>query len=262
MREHEARSIVRAFLNVFPDASLWEGGGLNWILLGRKGSGTKPSAAQFSRQWEVPHIAGELSRLGFESRDQLGATFLADAPALVRFVGNALPLTDAYPHRLSTDLRDRSPDSPIYSNFVNTAETRLRFEASSFIASLFPSEIQAGTRAQFRFQRILNYALYPPYRPGHAALVLDLREVLRSTSLQTLPAWLLGGSAQEFDIARQLDAAGVSSPDIDFQLTLIATVERTYTVANKRLQDSIRSEVHRGTLPARSELLLETLSGL
>jgi predicted membrane-bound spermidine synthase len=260
MQPHEARSIIRAFLNVFPEGSLWEGGGLNWILLGPNGAGTPPSAAGFAQAWTNPDTAAELARLGVESPGQLAATFLADAAELGRFCGEAPPLTDARPHLLSTDMRDRSPGAPEFRGLADAAQARARFESSAWVAAALPAGIRAAAAPLFRPEHFLNYALHPLYRPEADAMAADTREVLRTTDLRTLPLWLVGSSPHELAIAREEAAAGRRSAEVVFHLAAGELSARNYPAAAELLRESIRLNVTGGGPPV--DVLTRTLAGL
>jgi spermidine synthase len=259
MQADEARAIVRAFLNVFPDATLWEGGGLNWTLLGRNGAGPVPSAAQFAGAWNQPEVAAEMAALGLESPGQLGATFLADARDLARFCGAVPPLSDAHPHRISTDMRDRAPNAPAYREMMDDDEARRRFSTSPWVEANLPGEIRAASTVLFRAQRFVNYALYPAYRPEPERAAGDLREVLASTRLQTLPLWLLGSSPQELAIAQTAVPSGAGGSEVEFHLAAGALAHRDSAAAAEHLRASIRQGGHGAD--ARLQLLLKALSG-
>ena len=54
----EAQSIARAFLDVFPDASLWAGSGLDWILMAAKPTVRPVTSEQFGDWWRRPVVGG------------------------------------------------------------------------------------------------------------------------------------------------------------------------------------------------------------
>jgi hypothetical protein len=259
MQPDEMRAIVRAFLDAFPEGTLWEGGALNLILLGHHGPGPVPTAEQFSRQWRDPGIAAEMASLGLETPGQLGATFVGDADFLREFAGGVRPLSDNHPHRLSTDLRDRAPESPVFRSVVEAEKVRARFASSAWTAAHLPAGIRAEVMAQFDLQRCVNYALFPPYRPATEVVVGDLRDVLRQTRLQTLPLWMLGSSPQEVAIAREAAKSGRSSAEIEFHLAAGKLAERNYAAAGEHLRESVRRG---GGAQASVDLLLKTLSGI
>ena len=66
MDEEEAKSIARAFANVYADVTLWEGGGLNWMLMGTRGCPGPGSAERFARQCSSADLATDLLDIGLE----------------------------------------------------------------------------------------------------------------------------------------------------------------------------------------------------
>jgi hypothetical protein len=200
-----------------------------------------------------------MAALGLESPGQLGATFLADARDLARFCGAVPPLSDAHPHRISTDMRDRAPNAPAYREMMDDDEARRRFSTSPWVEANLPGEIRAASTVLFRAQRFVNYALYPAYRPEPERAAGDLREVLASTRLQTLPLWLLGSSPQELAIAQTAVPSGAGGSEVEFHLAAGALAHRDSAAAAEHLRASIRQGGHGAD--ARLQLLLKALSG-
>ncbi|MGB8329615.1 MAG: fused MFS/spermidine synthase, partial [Polyangiales bacterium] len=97
----DSKSIIRAFCDVFQDCTLWGGGALDWILLGTRNATGPGSNERFVQQWADPVIGPDLRALGVEQPEQLGALFMAGPDDLEELAGDALPLTDDYPKRLS-----------------------------------------------------------------------------------------------------------------------------------------------------------------
>ena len=103
----DAKAILRAFADVFEHASLWTGDNFNWMMVGvKKPRGPKP-ATDFPRPWADPFLGPGLRDIGVEEPAQLGALFMLDGEAMAAYLGDARPLTDNYPKRLSG-----YPDSP------------------------------------------------------------------------------------------------------------------------------------------------------
>ncbi len=152
----DARTIVRAFLEAFPQASLWTGAGLDWMLVGVKGPGRPASPAAFLRPWGEAGFAGELAAIGLERPECLGATFIADGERLRAWVGGAAPLADNFPRRLSDREADLRTDLDAYRQFMNAPEAAANFAGSPLIRRLWPDDLRRDTVAWFPRQRILN----------------------------------------------------------------------------------------------------------
>ena len=152
-----ARSILKAFCNVFEDCSLWNGYGFEWMLVGVRNAKGPVSEKDFMKQWSNPATARELARLGLEKPEQLGATFIMDAAALKEFTRDSLPVTDNYPKRISGFRGDAGTMSlQQYHSLLNTAVSRELFRSSPLVSSLWPQSIRSQTLDYFPVQGILN----------------------------------------------------------------------------------------------------------
>ena len=140
----DARTIMAAFCAAFPDCALWNGAGLNWMLTGSRGARGRVSAERFRQQWEDPVVGPELATLGFETPEQLGATFIGDARFLATLTEGTEPLTDDRPYRLSTDVRG-GPADPWFMALLDPRPARDRFAQSELIRRLWPPELREAT---------------------------------------------------------------------------------------------------------------------
>jgi spermidine synthase len=91
--ETEYRLIMRSFLEVFPNATLWEGGGM---LIGSKQPLTLDRAA-FERKLQDPRARDAMQSVGIPDFDTLLAKYTADPDAMRAFVGDGPLLTDDRP---------------------------------------------------------------------------------------------------------------------------------------------------------------------
>jgi hypothetical protein len=85
--------IMRTFLEVFPDATLWNGGTL---MIGGKRPLTFSRAA-FERKLQHPGTAAALATAGLGSFDALIGAYSGDSRAMRAFVGHGAVLTDDHP---------------------------------------------------------------------------------------------------------------------------------------------------------------------
>lgn len=91
------RSMVRAFIEVFPSAVLLSGSGRELILLGGAHS-TEFDLEQVSRALvERPDVTADLSRISLATLTELVGTFAASSEALERATRDVPPLTDDLP---------------------------------------------------------------------------------------------------------------------------------------------------------------------
>jgi spermidine synthase len=189
----DTKAIIRAYCDVFADCSLWSGAGYNWMLVGSRDARWQRSEERFNRQWSEPRIARELRALGFEKPEQLGATFIADAPHLRRVTKDVLPLTDDFPKRLDDTMGSGRVRSD-HLAWMNTDATRQRFRTSGFIRRTWPEDVRTRTLPYFRYQRMINEARgFSQSGPVHRGdRVRNIHTALTEGGFHTLPLWWLG----------------------------------------------------------------------
>ena len=136
----DAKSILRAFHNVFPDASLWATNDLEWIMIGIKPPLSQPNEAFARALWRDRETGADLRRIGVELPEQISALFLMDGDEIERLVKDVDPLDDFYPKRLS----DAPPDLDAAFKFGFTYMQRnaamQRFSSSSLIRQIWPDD--------------------------------------------------------------------------------------------------------------------------
>jgi predicted membrane-bound spermidine synthase len=138
----DAKSILRAFHNVFPDASLWAANDLEWIMIGIKPPLPRPNEELASRLWSDPETGNDLRRIGVEEPSQMSALFLMDGKDIRRLVGNVEPLDDFYPKRLSDAPPDFDAAFKLGLNYMQRHSALERFTSSPLIQEVWPSAWQ------------------------------------------------------------------------------------------------------------------------
>jgi spermidine synthase len=231
-------AIIKAFCNVFQDCTLWDGAGLEWMLMGGNGAAKRVSADSFTAQWRDERVHRELVALGFEVPEQMGALFMGDAPYLAGITANIPPVTDNYPQRISNELVKDPGRVPLYATVMDERDRLGRFTHSAFIEQVWPKELAAQTPPYFRYEGLIKehftQGLYPPAEP--AFLWASIDDVLANTRLETLPLWLLGtdrdvqrnafgtvkqGAAQRPDIALEFALSRLSQHDYAGALSIV-----------------------------------------
>jgi spermidine synthase len=189
----DTKAIIRAYCDVFADCSLWSGAGYNWMLAGSRNARWPREEEGFTRQWSDPVVARELVALGFEKPEQLGATFIADAPTLRRVTKGVPPLTDDFPKRL-TDAVDFGRMGADHLPWMDTDATRERFRSSEFIRRAWPEDMRRRTLSYFEYQRMIDEARgFSRHGPVHRGdRVRNLHIALTQGGFHTLPLWWLG----------------------------------------------------------------------
>ncbi len=183
----DARVITRAFCDVFADCSLWTGYGYDWMLVGTREFRGGATEEQISRQWQDPRIAHELAALGFEWPEQLGATFLADAPVLRTWTADEPALDDDHPDRLCHYLDPPANDRfETFARGQDPAAAAKRFAESELVARLWPAALRERTLPYFAAQAALNVPAIEPFDAAvpMATRISYLHQIQTQTQLQ------------------------------------------------------------------------------
>ena len=198
----DVNTIVRAFCDVFDDCSLWNATPFDLMLVGTRGGG-RFDATRFDA------VRDRLAEVGFETPEQIGATFLGDAAYLRELTASTPPLTDDFPDRLRPvadrpSLSDpRYPrDAAVVAQYQRTldpARARDAFARSAFIAQLWPLALRDATLGWFDVEGAINRVFWEGGQP--LRLVADLDATLTRTPLRTLPLWILDSDAVKQRIA-------------------------------------------------------------
>jgi spermidine synthase len=230
-----AKSILKAFSNVFQDCSLWNGIGFEWMMVGIRNPGPRVSDAQFSSQWRDPRVEAQIASIGFEIPEQMGATFLMDAAGLREWTRDALPLVDNYPMRIF----GKPEDVYLYTltdleEVMRTDKTAEAFRQSSLIRRVWPESLRVRTPGYFPFQEIINHAFL---NPGHPRALPDmdaLHKTLTESALR-FPVFLLAGGADMLDADRVVasldEEQRLATPGMCFHLGVKALADRDFSQA-------------------------------
>jgi spermidine synthase len=198
------QSLLRAFCDAFPDCSLWQASGPNFMLMGTRGAEGPVTESRFVAQWTDPVVGPELSALGFEIPGQLGSLFIGDAPYLTEITRDVPPLEDDSPKRMRAQESVAASD-PLTWSWRDTQAARARFQHSPFVEAHFPASMRMQGAGQFENQRLINDLLFPGQTHARQTAVLDA--VLSSTPLK-FPVLLLLSS--DPDVQQALASAGDS----------------------------------------------------
>ncbi len=136
----ETKAILRAFRNVFPNASLWATSDLEWIMIGIKPSLPKPDQELQQKFWGRADIRSDLRRIGIEVPEQMPALFAMDADEIDRLTQSIEPLDDLHPKRLTDAPPDIKAAYTFGYSYFETAGALQRFFSSRFIRDIWPNE--------------------------------------------------------------------------------------------------------------------------
>lgn len=203
----ETKAILRAFHNVFPNASLWATSDMEWVMIGIKPPLRKPDEELAHRLWTDPSSGSDLARIGLEVPEQMPALFVMDAEEIERITQGVEPLDDFFPKRLT----DAQPDLQSvfqlsYSYFQSSGALR-RFEASSLIRDLWPNVPMESLR-QFFFFRETRHRI--DMSGGNWLAELDL--YLRHSQLRTPVLEVQNSDEFRVSLAERLAANSSSLP--------------------------------------------------
>ncbi len=226
-------AIIKAFCNVFEDCTLWDGAGLEWMLMGGNGATNRVPTDTFTAQWRDERVRRELVALGFELPEQMGALFMGDAPYLASITANLPPVTDNYPLRISSELVGDPRRVPLYAAVMDERERLARFEHSEFIERVWPRELAAQTLPYFHYEGLIKdhftAGVYPATDPS--VLWESVDDVLTNSRLETLPLWLLGTDRDAQRNALALAERGIVRADVAIELALGRLAQRDYAGA-------------------------------
>ena len=204
-------AIIRAFCDVFADCSLWNATPFDLMLAGTRDASGPGSVPAFAQPWRLPALRARLEEVGLELPQQIGATFLGDAPYLNELTANVPALVDNHPRRLLPAPRAPSLSDPgygsdpevteLYDSVLDPARARAALMASEYMRRLWPAELIEAALPYFEHQRVLNRVMWDGGRP--LAQIDDLHWLLTETPLRTLPLWILGSDDVRARIAQQ-----------------------------------------------------------
>jgi spermidine synthase len=235
------RAILRAFCDVFEDCSLWNGSGTNLMMIGTRNARGPVSEEQFTDQWKQPVVAAEMTRLGIEQPEQLGALFIGDAAYLRQLTANARPLTDDDPKLIEAPFSSTEEAHRMFVGLTDIAAARSRFEDSPLIKRLWPARLLAASLPYFEFQNVINMHMYGAMVKQTLAID-DVHRVLTKSSLTTPVQWRLASNSDIQQVVSNASPAELDNPLLQFHLGIRLLSEHNYAAA---VEPFSRAEQHR-----------------
>jgi len=228
----ETKTILRAFHNVFPNASLWATSDLEWIMIGMKPPLPKLDAESARRLWNDPSVRFDLLRIGLEVPEQMPALFVMDAEEIDRMTQGVEPLTDFYPKRLTDAQSDLKAAYQLGYRYLESSGALQRFFASSLIRDIWPNERKESLEPFF----FIRETRYRSEISGSNWLAeLDL--YLRNSQLRTPVLSVQNSDEFRLSLAERL-ATGSQSlpPDASHDLVAGALAQRDFRAAIRLLE--------------------------
>ena len=217
LRNDETKAILRAFHNVFPNASLWATNDLEWIMIGIKPPLPKPEEPLARKLWNDRSTGSDLVRIGVEVPEQMSTLFVMDGEEIDRLTQGIEPLTDFFPKRLSDAQPDLAAAYRFGYNYLEHSAALRHFLSSRLIEEVWPNEWKKSLDPLF-FVRETQYRA--EMMGGNWLAALDL--YLRRSRLRT-PV-LAAQDSNEFRLvlAEQFAGQSPASMPIDALRDLVA----------------------------------------
>ena len=254
LRVEEAKAILRAFHNAFPNALVWASADKDWIMMGINGPVHRASEDELRQFWNDPATGSDLRRIGIEVPQQLGALFLMDGDEIDRITHNTAPLTDIHPKRLTDGPWDDEASHRFALDYFTAPAASQRFARSSLINQIWPETLNPAAAELETFFTIRESRYLSEIVGSNKLAELDL--YLRHSRLRVPVLEVLGSDAFRVSIAERV-ARGSETPPLEVMPDLIAgaLAQRNIDRAIKLLE----SEKDRGVFGADEIFLLSYL---
>jgi len=257
LNDFDTLAIIKAFCLVFEDCSMWHGAGLEFMLVGSKG-GIKPVSAERLRNIWNSEFAKELENIGLEKPGQFGTLFMADSGILNKLTEHALPVTDNFPQRISTDIHGIKTISKIEAYLMNTDRRKKDFVSSAYINSIFPKSFISESLELFKLEHLYTYITYTSTSEHKLAYWKNLSYILLNTDTRTLPMVFLRSSPTEQAVLDNY--SGVKNSEYQLALIKKMLVQRDFGRASNLLSQLIKQSSTETERQYLAKLNLFTLS--
>jgi spermidine synthase len=216
LKVDEAKAILRAFHNVFSNASVWASADQEWIMMGIKGSGRKVEEEEIRQLWSNSNSGADLRRIGIEVPQQMGALFVMDGAEIDLITRDIAPLTDLYPKRLTDEPWDDEANYRFGFRYLEAASALQRFLGSTLVKTIWPEALNRSLESFF----MLRQTRYLSEIIGSNKLAeLDL--YLRHSGLRTPVLEVLGSDGFRLAIAERV-ASKAQAPPLEIMPDLVA----------------------------------------
>ncbi len=230
---NEAKAILRAFQDAFPNALIWSSSDEEWIMMGIKGAPHKIDNERIRKLWSFSSTRTDLARIGIEVPEQLAALFVMDGDEIDRLTAETKPLTDFYPKRLGDVTVEDKSIHQFTSTYMQATSAAERFRSSRLSQEIWPEPMTSGLEPFFAIREMRYRARLTPTN-WLAELDIHLRgSRLRGPVLETL-------DTNSFRIALAEKAADNLQPpptEVLPDLVAAALARRDYHEAIRLLED-------------------------
>jgi hypothetical protein len=183
---NEAKAILRAFHDAFPNCVIWSSSDEEWIMMGIKGAPRKIDNEQVRKFWRFGSTRDDLARIGVEVPEQLAALFVMDGNEIDRIASGAKPLTDFYPKRIGDVTAEDKAIHEFTGGYMQATSAAERFHSSRLIQQIWPETMTTQLEPFFAI-REMRYRAGLSETNWLAELDIHLRgSRLREPVLETL----------------------------------------------------------------------------
>jgi spermidine synthase len=230
LADASSKAILRAFCDVFEDCSLWNGYGLDLMMVGTRNATGPVPEDQFTRQWRDPLVSAEMKDIGLEQPEQLGALFIGDAAYLRALVADAPPLVDDDPKRIEAPLQSRDEAARLLRSFSDATVARERFRQSPLIARLWPERLRAASLACFEVQHVINAQFHGVLAAGPASMEV-IHGLLTQSAVEMPVVWLLGSDPDIQRVVAGATPEELAHPIMQYHLGIGRLSTRSFAAA-------------------------------
>jgi spermidine synthase len=181
MSLEEVQSLVKSFIEVFPNSSLWYNNPEHLLLCGTKGS-FPIDLAQIKERMEMPAVRKSLASIHLEDPYVSLSTFFCGEKMLNTFAGTAVPHTDDFPVVEFSRISTKEMRPAVYEKLLGCRETVLLystgFEAFGEFETIRRRVLNYETDMKNMIAAFFNYRMLAP-QPGYQEQVGDILEKMR-----------------------------------------------------------------------------------
>ena len=207
LKVDEAKAILRAFHNVFSNASVWASADQEWIMMGIKGPGPKVKEEELRQLWSNPDTGADLRRIGLEVPQELGALFVMNGEEIDRITHDVAPLTDFYPKRLTDEPWDEQATHRFALTYMESLPALQRFLHSPLVGAIWPESFSRSMESFF----VIRESRYLSETIGSNKLA-ELDVYLRHSRLRMPVLEVLGSDGFRLAIAERVAKRSPTPP--------------------------------------------------
>jgi spermidine synthase len=227
VREPAARSVMKAWSEVFDTCFLWRAARKDLMLVGYRGRPARVDEERFKAQWKDPQTRSEMIEVGFDFPELLGTGFVGDAPYIRSQCADAEPTLDAYPKRIAAG---GPAEEKMFETWFDAEASADRFLKSSSIAEIWPASLKERTIPYFKWEVSLTSLGSYPWRSRFPPFS-EFHRLCTTTPLKSLVLWALDSDRDLVRVAERAAPVFQNQPMVHYHLAARALSDREYARA-------------------------------